>query len=286
MSSADSFLRPGTPRLFAEFSPSARPDPVPDEHGFLTPSRHFFGFERLLDRPCSLVTAPPWIGKSFMAERIEALLRSDLEVELSAKSRFLHRTNLEAQLQSQPLEPSWWVEWQNTPAEATWIIDAVDEGQRKDGALCPALLKTFSELPSPQRERLRLLLFARESDLQEFAPDFESGLRKIFGDVLRAELLPLDAQNAKEFVESIQQDGESFGRILTLIERNSLQAVAGYPTALEYLAKRPRVSGSRCAAGPGTRRGLVAGRPPRDRHQADGLGSSPVDLGTDRGFAQ
>jgi len=129
-------------------------------------------------------------------------------------------------------------------------------------------------------------LFARESDLQEFAPDFESGLRKIFGDVLRAELLPLDAQNAKEFVESIQQDGESFGRILTLIERNSLQAVAGYPTALEYLAKRPRVSGSRCAAGPGTRRGLVAGRPPRDRHQADGLGSSPVDLGTDRGFAQ
>jgi len=152
MSSADSFLRPGTPRLFAEFSPSARPDPVPDEHGFLTPSRHFFGFERLLDRPCSLVTAPPWIGKSFMAERIEALLRSDLEVELSAKSRFLHRTNLEAQLQSQPLEPSWWVEWQNTPAEATWIIDAVDDGQRKDGALCPALLKTFSELPSPQRD--------------------------------------------------------------------------------------------------------------------------------------
>ena len=240
MNSGDPSLIAGTPRLFAELTPSALLDVHLDRYGFLTPSPQFFGFERLLERPCSLVTAPPWIGKSFMAERITGFLRADLAPEPLTKSHFLHPTNLEARLRGQPLEPNWWTEWQNSGAVATWIIDAVDEGQRKeDGALCPALLRLFDELTPPQRERLRLLLFARESDLQEVAPDFEKGLRRVFGEVFRAELLRLDAQNAKEFLESVHQGGQSFGRVLALIERNSLQAVAGYPTALEYLAKRP-----------------------------------------------
>ena len=139
MSSGDASLVPGTPRLFAEHTGSALPTTDLDEYGFLEYSHRFFGFERLLEPACVLVVAPPWIGKSHTARRIDGFLRRDREAELLDQNYFLQLTNLEARVGSQPLEPTWWAEWQKrAAAEATWIIDSLEEGQRRESrGLCP-----------------------------------------------------------------------------------------------------------------------------------------------------
>lgn len=191
MSFGDTSVVFGPSRLFAEHTGSALLTTDLDEYGFLKHSRRFFGFERLLEAQCALVVAPPWVGKSYAAEGINRFLHTERESELLAESYYLRLANLEARLLTEPLEPSWWTKWKSNPeAGATWIIDSLEEGRRREhGALCPALLSRLTALTKPQRERLRLILFARESELRELAPDFEAELRNLFDDVLVADLL-------------------------------------------------------------------------------------------------
>ncbi len=230
VSSYSSPLVSGTTRLFAERTASVLLEMPRDEHGFLQPSSRFFGFERLLDRPCSLIVAPPWTGKTFTARRIDRSLSG------------LHLlTDLEARLLGQPIKPDWWNNWKRSQTRATWIIDALDEGQRREEGLCPCLIGLLRELSDPQRDRLRLLIFAREGDLKTIAPEFEGSLREVFQkDFFAAELLPLDANNSKDILESQGLGAEDWTRILYLIKQNGLQAVAAYPAALLFLAKQKK----------------------------------------------
>lgn len=225
---------PAPERLFAERTATAWVDITRDDYGFIRPSQRFFPHERLLNQPCSLVVAPPWTGKSFTARRIEASLRSRFTAK---EAEFVELLNLEARLHGQPLAPDWWKSWKCSSAPAWWLIDALEEGQRREQGLCSALIDLLLALSSEQRGRLTLTLFARQTDLREVAKNFEKNLRKIYqDDFLVVELLPLDRDNACGLVED---DQGNFDRVLTLISRNSLQAVAGYPAALQYLEKQP-----------------------------------------------
>jgi hypothetical protein len=230
-------LLAGTTRLFAERTAAAMMAVHHDRYGFLQPSSLFFRFEYLLERPCSLVVAAPWIGKSFTARRIEQALGSPPAHEPEAQLvRYHYRSDLESWIPGPLPVPSWWRDWRQSDARAAWIVDALDEGERRaQGALCPALLHLLAALSQEELQRLRLLIFARDGDLRDAAPDFESGLKEIFGrGFFVAQLLPLDTENARDLVRA-----EHWDRILALIESNSLQAVAGYPAALQLLEQLP-----------------------------------------------
>jgi hypothetical protein len=227
----------GTTRLFAERSTSLRLEMQNDEYGFLKRSHRFFEFHRLLDRGCTLVVAPPWVGKSFTARRIDAYLKACGPEQAAQRSFF---TDPEARLTGQPIEPEGWGSWRDGDEPGVWIIDGVDEGQRRERGFCQALLQLLANLSPEQKGRLSLLLFARETDLREVAKSFEAGLERLFGDAFSvAQLLPLDADNARDLIESTGIDEKAYERVLHLIKRNSLQSVAPYPAALEYLAPRP-----------------------------------------------
>ncbi|HEX3529418.1 MAG TPA: hypothetical protein VH988_20360 [Thermoanaerobaculia bacterium] len=233
MNSESVSLVSGTPRLFAERNASKWLEAARDAHGFLRPSTKFFQYAQLLQRPCTLVLAPPWIGKTFTAQQIFYDLQRRNEGERAISKWSPELTDLEVRFK----EPSWLGEWKEGKGLAIWIIDALDEGQRRDQGLCPLLLTLLRQLSSDQRQRLRLLLFARETDLREVAPDFKEQLRTTFRDgFFIAELLPLDAENAKEVVEAKGLGEEDWERVLRLIKRNHLQAVSGYPAALLFLA--------------------------------------------------
>ncbi|HXO40068.1 MAG TPA: hypothetical protein VN999_01370 [Thermoanaerobaculia bacterium] len=237
MTSENPPLLAGTTRLFAERTAAAMLAVHLDRYGFLQPSSQFFRFGHLLERPCALVVAAPWIGKSFTARRIDQALASPPAYQPEAQLvRYHHRSDLETWIPGPLPVPSWWSDWRQADARAAWIIDALDEGERRaQGALCPALLDLLAALSREELQRLRLLIFARDGDLQEVAPEFESGLKEIFGrGFFVAQLLPLDTENAQDLVRA-----EHWDRILALIESNSLQAVAGYPAALQFLEHQP-----------------------------------------------
>jgi hypothetical protein len=226
-------LVPGTARHFAERTASAAHDKNFDAHGFLRPSPRFFTFERLRGRICTLVVAPPWTGKSFTAKRIESDLRA------SDPQCLFQFTNLEEHPSGGPLEPPWWSDWKRGETRATWLIDAIEEGHRRDVSLCPTLLGLLRDAEK-QLQRLRLLIFAREGDLKAVAPQFEPELRRLLGeDFFVVELLSLDAKNAKEVVEEANGSADSWKSVLRLIESNNLAPVAGYPAVLSFLAKSP-----------------------------------------------
>jgi hypothetical protein len=237
MSSDSAALVAGTTRLFVERSAPGRLEIAHDEHGFLRPSPLFFTFERLLERPCSLVVAPPWIGKSFTARRISSFLRTSLSQE-----SWHHFTDLEARLAGEPLLPGWWNAWQASDDQATWIIDALDEGQRREAGFCLALVRHLESLSGSERKRLRLILFARESDLRDIAKTFEQDLLNAFREGYSyAELLPLDLVNARDLVLANGFSEAQWEQVLRTIERNDLRAVAAYPAALLFLARHTRV---------------------------------------------
>ncbi|HVR10219.1 MAG TPA: hypothetical protein VMW75_19385 [Thermoanaerobaculia bacterium] len=229
----------GTSRRFAERSDTAALDLYQDQYGFLQPSARFFGPDQLLARPCTLVLAPPWVGKSYTARQIVNSLTPLEESDRPSQPRFLEFTDLEARILGQPLAPSWWREWSRSRRTATWIYDALEEGQRREASLCPALVRLLEELAPKARQRLRLLAFAREGDLRQVYPQLEARLRDLYGnDFLVAELLPLDLDNARELIRQQGGSDADWRQVLDLIESSQLQRVAGYPAVLSFLYKQ------------------------------------------------
>lgn len=225
-----------TSRLFARWPTLSRVDIAKDEYGFIRRSFRFVSDERLVAQCCSLVVAPPWVGKSFTARAIDASLRPDNgDVEV-----FHKLSDLETWYSGQPLEPEWWPRWKATDEPAYWLVDALEEGEQRDVGLCKRLLERLRGLSPEERDRLHLLIFARQTDLRELAKDFESELQDIYRDDFSVvELLPLDQANARDLVAKQDPQEGAFNRVLTLISRNSLTSVAGYPAVLQHLAKQP-----------------------------------------------
>jgi len=198
MSLADQDLVLGTTRLFAARTAAGREAIRSDKFGLLESSDQFFDYDQLLNYTCSLVLAPPWIGKSYVAKRIHGKLAA------KGEPRYESLTALESYSRGDPFLPGWWDEWKKDRSIAVWIVDALDEGQQRDPSLCPKLLECLDHLALDQLDRLRLLILARDGDLRAVAPGFESDLLERLHDRLFiAELLPLDADNARSLIGPI-----------------------------------------------------------------------------------
>ncbi len=214
-------------------------DPPADEFGFLAdrfiPSTLTVG--ELLTPPATLVVSAPWTGKTFVAKQLE-LYFTTKEVQeevINPYGRFFHATLFESRLAVDV--PRWWEKWLTSTKNALWIIDAVDEDVRRGGDAIYRILGRLEDLQPQDRNRLRVVIFTRESEepsevrdkLRELYPN--GGSREPTGlQVVR--LAPLSSLDARELLGG---DPGRFDRVCQIITRNQLQDIAWYPAVLGAL---------------------------------------------------
>lgn len=214
----------------------AQMQPSLDKLGFLRVDSldESMGVEDLLSRNTTLILGSPWLGKTFVAKRVDVYLNSK-----HGKSSYGFDgrvVRLAARELSPPISaPFWWSEWANSSNRACVVFDGIDE----DFPSCKTVysfLALLETLTAEQRSRLCLLLFSRPNELPD---DFEEKLEKIHSpnpderpvgyQVVR--LAPLDQESARDFLGS----SSTFTRICGLLDRNKLRQFGGYPTVLNTL---------------------------------------------------
>jgi hypothetical protein len=208
-----------------------------DQHGFLAvdslPSP--VGVERLLDDCATLVLAPPWSGKTWVAEHLRGHLANCQDETDSEFASFHHTTLFQTHPQGASYAPEWWREWLESGKRACWVIDAIDEDIRRGTNHTYGIVDKLSELTRGQRELLSLLVFCRENDSQhdgEWCPEI-GRLADLYGDKLQLmQLAPPDAAAAADIVQEVP-----FDRVCSLIAENRLQGIAGLPAVLKALGR-------------------------------------------------
>src|SRR5262245_36200516 len=109
------------PRLFTE----TYADRV-DDLGFLDRGRtpRLVRFEKILSEPIAWILGPPWLGKSTVANAVEAWLRTQPEALGGVEGRFC-LTRLGAPNADYTVYPNWWEEWckDSQPRPAVWLVD-------------------------------------------------------------------------------------------------------------------------------------------------------------------
>jgi len=202
-------------------------DGLLDEYGFVKPLKELFAVDNLFGHQAALVLAPPWMGKTFVAERLIECLQTSHADESKTFEHF-KLTPFEDHRQGTNVFPEWWDEWKESASSACWIIDALDEGERIDTNVCVELLRKIQDLERKTRGRLTLIMFAREAELP---PRTIEVLTEIYGhELVLAELMPMDPKNAENHV-GIQH----FQRVKDMIKRFNLRHISGYPKVLEVL---------------------------------------------------
>jgi hypothetical protein len=203
-------------------------EPIPDPDGFILPIGTVLSPQDLLEQSLALVVAPPWTGKTTVAEGIAAAFKA---------LPFFELTCFEKRERGAQVEPAWWGAWKDTEEEAVWIVDGLDEDARKDKQSFK-ILRLIQDLPEGTRERLCLITLCRTN---EIPPWFEKGLDELYGawspehprGLRRLRLAGLDRETARAHV-----DPSRFDRVCHLIRSNDLQPLAPYPAVLTYLADR------------------------------------------------
>jgi hypothetical protein len=216
--------------------------PAFDEHGFL--AEEFCAaaprVDSLFDRHAVLVVAPPWSGKTYLAGQLYRYLSDTAEgPDRSLFGRNVHATLFEQQ--GAATDPPWWAAWQDGTDRACWIVDALDEDARGRLKQMHGILDRIEALPNPTRDRLLLLMLARENEMPE---DIRSRVEKTYGKpgggddgkFLILRLAPVDASIAKQIVGA---GSTVFDKVCTLIKQNRLESIAALPVVLEYLARQP-----------------------------------------------
>lgn len=213
-----------------------------DEHGFFVAADRARRLSDFFSEQAVLVTAPPWMGKSFVARQLQSHFRANISGEMSDApfGRLHHLTSFERYGGDADALPEWWEEWVAGDERACWIVDALDEDARSGGKASHRLLNHVEELTPEQRSRLLLLLFARENEVPPKIRERLSELYPPAGEGAEpgwfvTQLAPLDAAAAADF---LGRDG-SFQRVCRLIRANKLQSIAGYPSALDCLRRYP-----------------------------------------------
>lgn len=214
--------------------------PLLDEHGFVLPLRadEALGALDLLLHRAALVVAPPWTGKTFVAEKLHSALRSHPDLP-PGFGGFCARTCFETLGRESPTKPAWWESWSAGDRRASWIVDAVDEDERSGDRRIDEILGLIEDLPEETRSRLHVLFFCRES---EVPPAFLERAGRLFGDwspscpggLRRLRLAGLDRESARALVGD-----EAFERICRVIEANQLKELAALPVVLEHLRDSP-----------------------------------------------
>ena len=211
----------GVSRLFRVYQHGLSGEPEADEHGFVKESGDAFGFEVLRPLQAVVVVGPPWVGKTFVAEQIRTLNLLDGE---------LFSTQLEWHTIGLALQRLGWDEWVASGAQASWIVDSLDEGELIQANVHQLILHDLRSLDESVRSRLRVIIFCRETDLPE---PLLAGLASLYPDSFAAvELLPLTESGARYLLGQT-----TFDRVLATIKKFGLQSVASYPAPLKYIER-------------------------------------------------
>lgn len=215
-------------------------EPPLDEYGFLAPDLaensacvdEFFALQAVL------IVAPPWAGKTFLARQLISHFREhqDSPGDLAPFGKYFFGTLFEQGGMGVEAMPPWWDEWRRSTARACWIVDAVDEDERRGFRQFMAILDAIDELSAEERSRLTLLVLSREN---EVPPDAKARLNEIYGDpsgelprpYIRRLLAPPDADTARAIVGGT----EPFERVCSLVAKNRLQGVVCLPAVLDSL---------------------------------------------------
>jgi hypothetical protein len=205
-----------------------------DDLGFLDPARssEIYSPDDLLNHPAVLIKAQPWMGKTYFARGMQLWLSPAPNAQ-GRFDRFFQLTCFEESVASHELLPPWWGEWASNPSipPACWIIDGLDESEQGQPGIWRRIIRAINELPDQNhRQSLRLVMLSRDRD---WLKDLEKQMRELYPGsdaplVLR--LAPLDRQEATRMLGAVDMD-----RIVSLIGRFGLEAIAGYPRVLTYL---------------------------------------------------
>lgn len=215
-----------------------------DADGFLDTSESLGLVElpELLRHWCSLVLAPPWMGKTYVSEAMyKALQTGSLEQPNDCGFSHVSRTCFELPGAHDQLPPSWWDSWRRSDNLACWIIDAVDEGHHRQPGTGEKLLSVLEDLDARERSRLRVLIFSRQKGLPKQMPDRLAALDVHHNGQLDAigfsqyQFGPLTREEATRIVNG----PEALELVVQTIRQCDLQAEVRYPKVLEHLATLP-----------------------------------------------
>ena len=205
-----------------------------DDLGFLDPTRssELYTPDDLLNQLAVLIKAQPWMGKTYFARGMQLWL-SPAPNSQGRFGRYLHLTCFEESVASHELLPPWWGEWASNPSAppACWMIDGLDESEQGQPGIWRRIIRAINELPDQDHRRaLRLLILSRDRD---WLKDLENELEELYPGsdaplVLR--LAPLDRHDATQMLSAVDME-----RVVGLIGRFRLEAIAGYPRVLTYL---------------------------------------------------
>jgi len=208
---------------------AARRRSLLDDLGFVLPLGKVFRAADLLRPGASLVVAPPWTGKTFLAEQLYRALRT------SPALRY-HLVGFESLGRGARVQPPWWDTWRQDDSQACWIIDAVDEDERLADRRVYEILDEIGGL-GKERDRLCAIFFCRES---EIPPLFEKRINEIFGKDLRQfRLAGLDRESARDLVGP-----DHFDRVCRQLEEGRLKELAALPVVLEHLKRKDSAEAS------------------------------------------
>lgn len=190
------------------------------------------GIADLLKLPIALVVAPPWGGKTYIAERTHrALAVTTNDADPSPFGEFVELTSFP----ERPItKPSWWNKWCLSNSRACWIVDAIDEdldsNQPKLHEIIDLLKGSAERLGS-----LSLVLFCRESEPPVKPLD---RLREIYGNSIDCgiEVVKI-APPDREIAEDIARGPEKLSRVQAVLRENDLLELGGIPAVIEALSK-------------------------------------------------
>jgi len=134
-------------------------EPPLDEYGFLAPdfAESSARVDELFALQAVLIVAPPWAGKTFLAKQLISHFREhqDNPDDLAPFGKYFHDTLFERGGMGVEVMPSWWDEWRRSKKRACWIVDAVDEDERRGFGQFMKILDTIDGLPDEQRSTRR-----------------------------------------------------------------------------------------------------------------------------------
>lgn len=224
MDESPSVSESGITRRFQSFHAALPAKVEQDEYGFVVPSPSLLGIEEVLRAPAVLIRGRPWMGKTYLSK---AIRNQQLRLSLG---EYVWHSPLEIHTQGRPVEPEAWNEWRASQANACWIIDSLDEGELVHTNVSTLILDLLATLDDAARQRLRLVVLGRETEIPQ---SFVDSLRDLYGTgVHDVVLMPLDRDNASRIV------GErDFDAVLSVIRDRRLESVCSIPAALKYIAK-------------------------------------------------
>lgn len=195
------------------------------------------GIEEILDSQATLIVAPPWYGKTHVAEGLLRFLQAgpEDECERSPFGPNVHGILFHKFGGASSVEPPWWAEWQQKEAQrAWWIVDAIDEDLYAGTKAIFGILDRVQQLEREWCRQLSLILFCRKNEVPD---EFRNKLDEVYSRGVRMVTLELAPPDENEALR-IAGSPEKLDVAKRLIARNDLRSVGGYPAVIQRLAGR------------------------------------------------